>query len=31
MNQRAQDLMMTAPGEVSEQQLKELKLRVVKV
>jgi aspartyl-tRNA synthetase len=31
MNQRAQDLMMKAPSEVTEQQLKELKLRVVKV
>ena len=31
MNQRAQDLMMKAPGEVSEQQLKELRLRVVKI
>lgn len=31
MNQRAQDLMMKAPGEVTEQQLKELRLRVVKI
>jgi aspartyl-tRNA synthetase len=29
MNQRAQDLMMNAPGEVSEKQLRELHLKVV--
>jgi aspartyl-tRNA synthetase len=31
MNQRAQDLMMNAPGEVSEKQLKELHLKISKI
>jgi aspartyl-tRNA synthetase len=30
MNQQAQDLMMNAPGEVSDRQLKELHIRIVK-
>ena len=30
MNQNAQDLMMSAPSEVSEDQLKELQLSVIK-
>ena len=30
MNQNAQDLMMSAPSEVSEDQLKELKLSITK-
>jgi aspartyl-tRNA synthetase len=30
MNQRAQDLMMNAPGEVTEKQLKELHLKIAK-
>jgi aspartyl-tRNA synthetase len=29
MNQQAQDLMMAAPGEVTEKQLRELNIRVV--
>jgi aspartyl-tRNA synthetase len=29
MNQKAQDLMMNAPGEVTPQQLRELHIRVV--
>jgi aspartyl-tRNA synthetase len=31
MNQRAQDLMMNAPGEVTEKQLKELHLKISKI
>jgi aspartyl-tRNA synthetase len=30
MNQKAQDLMMNAPSEVTDQQLKELHLKTVK-